>query len=279
MRTIKQAQEKGLQTQEIWLKSYGRCPKPESIGVSIKGKVFFSRDETEPIFSKTEGKEKGLKLNSGAEPVHQRYLRKAKGYYDLYRASDFSPAKERRTHSPVMVDFLCAIFTVNRAAKRFRDAATKLYESSFHSLSQANSKRKKRLYALKDAAIREAYRRGLLQPMAIHGGLVLYQGSGFCFHSSQVPVEFQDKLPNEADGEVFFRESVPKSSAEVKLKDAEFTLSACVSSNDGFATLEVPRIAAPQLQISPLIGEAVHDFSDDDSDDIEWEYSYQPEGH
>lgn len=270
MRTIKNAKQEELRTREQWLSSYHRCPKVDALGEMIKGKVYFSKEETEQTFSKTDGRKNGLRLNPDAEPVHRVHCRKAGRYYELYRASNFSPARPRSIQPPVSIDLLTAIFTVNRSAKRYRDAASALHSNSLHPLSGASSKKKKRLYALKDAGIREAYRRKLLWPTAIHGGLAVYRGSGFCFHSSQVPVELQGELPREADAEVFFRESVPKSSAEAKLKDAEFTLLKCDCSTDGFVTLEVPRIRPPELHASDVNRDSVHDFDDDDPDDFDF---------
>ena len=275
MRTIKQAQQEGLRTKEQWITSYGRCPKVQAQGELIKGRVFFAFGETEQVFCRAEGKRNGLKLNQDAEPVHQVYYRRARNYYDLYRASDLSQAKRKKIHPPALVDLLCAIFTVNRSAKRYRDAASTQYGNAFHSLSRAASNKKKWLYFLKDAGIREACRRGLLRPEAIHSGLAVYRGGGFCFHSAQVPLELKDKLPKEADAEVFFRESVPRSSAEAKLKDAEFTLLKCDGTTDGFVPLEVPRIPTLPPHTSYLNRESVDvlDEEDDDLDDFDLGYS------
>ncbi len=266
MRTIKQAQQEGLRTEVQWMKSYRRCPKVGARSELIKGRAFFHKDETEELLSKAEGKRRGLKLKQNAEPVHQVYYRRAAGYYDMYRASDFLPAERKKIHPPAAVDLLCAIFTVNRSAKRYRDTAKRLYGIGCHSLSRAASNKKKRLYVLKDAGIREAYRRGLLRPEAIHGGLAVYRGNGFCFHSTHVPVELREQLPVEADEVVFFRESVPRSSTEAKLKDAEFTLSECSNDAEGFVRLELPLMPTRQWQSSDLVAESLRDLEREDNE-------------
>lgn len=267
MRTIKQAQQEGLQTKEQWITSYGRCPKVQAQGELIKGKMFFALDDTEPVFSRSEGGRNGLKLNPDAQPVQRVYNRRRSSYF-VYRASDFFPVKRKKMRPPTSVDLLWAIFTVNRSAKRYRDAAKRLYNLDRHSLSRIARNKKECLYLLKEAGIREAFRRRLLRPEAIHGGLAVYRGGGFCFHSAQVPLELMDKLPKEADAEVFFRESVPRSSAEAKLKDAEFTLSQCDGTTDGFVPLEVPRLPTPPPHVSDLTREFV-DVLDDEDDDLD----------
>ena len=274
MRTIRQAEQEGLRTESQWITSNRRCPKVQAQGELIKGRMFFASDDTEPVFSRSEGCRNGLKLIPDAQPVQRVYNRRRSSYF-VYRASNFLPVKRKKMRPPTSIDLLWAIFTVNRSAKRYRDAAKRLYNLDRHSLSRIARNKKKRLYVLKDAGIREAFRRGLLRPEAIHSGRAVYRGGGYYFHSSQVPLELKDKLPNEADAEVFFRESVQKSSAEAKLKDAEFTLSQCNGTTDGFVPLEVPRIPTPPPHASDLTGEFVDvlDEDDDDLDDLDLGYS------
>jgi len=129
--------------------------------------------------------------------------------------------KGRRVQQPQVVDLLAAIFTVNRAAKRCRDAAQSLYQKSargprrwrsspnLHGLAQARREQKETLYELKDCGI-----------------AVAFNGTA----TGQVVDEFLKV------------ESKPKGRGEMRLKDAMHTLQKLpVPSPEHFKRMDAPR--------------------------------------
>lgn len=81
-----------------------------------------------------------------------------------------------------------------------------------------------------------------------HGGLALYRGKGYCFHSCLVPcdkIAEQEMAENE---QRIFVDAVPKGTNEVRLKDAEFTLDYVSDIDDGFCWLPSPQRAKPRNQ-------------------------------
>jgi len=63
---------------------------------------------------------------------------------------------QKRSKPAQQVDLLAAIFSVNRSAKRFRDAAQSCYDSDMRGLAGRHRQRKEQLYRIKDAGIMAA---------------------------------------------------------------------------------------------------------------------------
>ena len=166
------------------------------------------------------------------DEIHKRY---GGGEYWLWanktigrvaRLSDVKKTRSRKAPSPaVSVDLLPAIFTVNRAAKRFRDAAQRHYQGSRHGFARDNRMKKSDLYDLKDRGIAAATLLGLLEFSGFHGGMAIYKGSGCCFHSRLVPLGVEHPIRSANTNIPFFAESKPKEATEPRLMDAKYTLS------------------------------------------------------
>jgi hypothetical protein len=171
-------------------------------------------------------------------------------YHWLRDRTAIKPPK-RKAPTPIEVDVLAAIFTVNRAAKRYRDAAQSLYKKRAHGLSGYSKRRKEELYELKDAGIVHAYLAGHLQYCGVHGSLAIYRGEGYCFHSTLQPSEHADAQSGMRDSAPFFVEAKPKGLSESRLIDALLTLSKLPLTMNGFNYLEVPRHARPDTPRPP----------------------------
>jgi len=104
------------------------------------------------------------------------------------RERDKWQQRAERKLEPVAVDLLAAIVSVNRSAKRYRDAAQKCYALKKHGFARQGRVTKEELYALKDRGIAEAFRLGRITPVLRKGGLIEYRGEGYCFHSTLLPV-------------------------------------------------------------------------------------------
>lgn len=156
----------------------------------------------------------------------------------LYAPEQVRPIKKSAVVPAQEIDLLAAIFTVTRAAKRYRDAAQGQYLSGSHTFAGASKQKKEYLYTIKDAGIIAAYRAGRIQPVAVHGELTVYIGEGHCFHSLLRP-EGWEPTPEQTKERVTV-EAKPKGKKEPRLKDAELTLEALPRDKAGFVQHQFP---------------------------------------
>jgi hypothetical protein len=146
------------------------------------------------------------------------------------------------------VDLLAAIFTVNRAAKRQRDAAQKHYQGRRHGFAGSSKQKKQRYYGLKDDGIIAAHQAGRLQCIGQHGGLFLWQGEGYSFHSTVKPAGLElVELPMREGEEHLFVESKPKGVREPRIVDALRTLEALPSYDHSLYAF----VASPERKHEP----------------------------
>lgn len=137
-----------------------------------------------------------------------------------------SAAQKRNEHHEV--DLLAAIFTVNRAAKRQRDLAQQHYRRGMHGFAGSSKTRKREYYDLKDRGIVAAHQAGRLACVSRHGGLYLWTGKGYSFHSTLKPEGAEvPELPLRDGEEHLFIEAKPKGVKEPRLIDALRTLDGC----------------------------------------------------
>ena len=120
IKTKKEAKKKGYYTVEEWLRK-DRVVTHLNNGVNVKGSTYYDIDATERLISKL--RKPGYKVRKDAEPIKEKRAYHGGYYFDLYRESDFIPIQKRKEIEPQPIDILAAIFTVNRASKRYRDAA------------------------------------------------------------------------------------------------------------------------------------------------------------
>jgi len=213
-----------------------------------KTKVFKNWDDVPSTTkTKTQWSREGRRLQHNAKPVGKKRI--AKGFCFLYDAADTEP-KKKSVKPPVLPAtitpeiILAATFTVNRAAKRFRNASKSCYHFRCHGLASANKSTKDLLYDLKDKGIAWAYCNGVIEPEQIHGRLALYRGNGYCFHSTLLPRN-HNTLKSDTDGH-FFAEAKPRESQEIRLADAKAILgSLTIDFDTHFTRLAPPCFRKP----------------------------------
>lgn len=218
-----------------------------------------SRDETPPMLTKDAATMLGISEASfrriaekhGISPDDEKrrygggtyFLWSARTVRRIARLADSQKAiarKKQEKPAPANVDLLAAIFAVNRAAKRHRDAAQSHYRGRRHGLSGSARQRKEYLYSLKDLGIAAAYQEGRLQFVGTHGALALYAGEGYRFHSGLVPINESSVMM--LDEERFFAEAKPRERHEPTQRDATHTLQQrSPVPMDQFRRIEIPR--------------------------------------
>lgn len=123
---------------------------------------------------------------------------------------------------PVTPDSIAAaVRTVNRAAKRRRDAASTSYAFDMHGLARHNKRAKHDLYQLKDKGFRYLRRAGLMHCIGRHGSMYLWDGCGIRVHARTVPdypVPTLDEAP-------IFVDAKPASHTDMPVKTAVALLS------------------------------------------------------
>jgi hypothetical protein len=132
-------------------------------------------------------------------------------------------------------NILAAVFAVNRAAKRRRDAASTAYSAEMYGFAGHHSSEKRGLYELKDKGIAHLASEGVLACIGIHGRLAMWKGSGYTFHSTLHPLP----LPQVIDGDLFLAEAKPRGSRrrEPRIKDARLLLESLGDRNSKFGRL------------------------------------------
>lgn len=173
------------------------------------------------LLNKKDWKSKGFVPKAGERPREIRPL----GRYceeHLYGEDQVRPvravAKRAAAPPPITTDnVLRACWTVNRAAKRYRDAAASCYGYGCHSFAGSNKSKKENCYDAKDKALRWLISNGHVRSLGLHGVLTVWTGGGYTFHSLLGP-EGAAQIP-EADAAVFV-EAKPKCAAEMRLIDA-----------------------------------------------------------
>lgn len=191
--------------------------------------------------TRTQWNKKGRALLKDAKPISE-FL----GNYDNYHLYPESATRLKirfNVYPAKKIDLLASIFVVTRAAKRYRDAASKCYELKAYGPATTNRHKKEICYELKDRGIVSAFRSGLIHPVSTSSNLTVYRGDGYCFHSLLRPVEWvQPENQNTEDNPIFV-EAKPKDPKEPRLKDAIATLEAlpkCIGIPDGFNYIPFP---------------------------------------
>ncbi|HUE74865.1 MAG TPA: hypothetical protein VMP01_28620 [Pirellulaceae bacterium] len=172
------------------------------------------------------------------------------GEIHLYAASQMRRIRKRSKPVPVALpltpeNVACACWTANKTAKRYRDAASRQYGQSLHGFARRSREIKERMYQLKDLAVAWLAHHGHVAAEGIHGGLCLWTGLGYSFHSTLVSNGVE--LP--ADPEPITISASEKCTAEMRLIDAEDLLERLPDHTSEFARLEVPRIARPAREV------------------------------
>jgi len=207
--------------------------------ITVKGTVLVRNCEI--ARSRAEWQRQGFRVRQDATPHASIHVYRL-GHHDVFRRDQVIPEKAQRVRQPVChaancESVLAAAFVANQSAKRYRDGAKKAYGKDAHSAARRCRSQKENLYELKDRAIAEGYRRGWLSAEAIHGGLVVYRGSGYCFHSRLLP-EGLNLQAERGDGPIF-REARPRDARQMRVCDAIATLEQ-LPEPDGFQMLAPP---------------------------------------
>ena len=182
---------------------------------------------TEDAVSATEWGRRGYRVRPGQEPHAWLSGRVGKGTgkkitWPVYRLDQVEPKRTLTTRPPQAIDVLAAVWVVNRAAKRYRDAAQACYQGRAHGFASVNKQKKEDYYRLKSQALHHLVASGRLQVVGYHafaGGnwAEVLQGEGYTFHRPCPP---QQAEAVQLDG----IEAKPRDRTEPRLKDALHTL-------------------------------------------------------
>ena len=268
-RTKKAAREAGYASEQEL--AFGKMiARRHAKPATIEGEKFYSRDQCETLLSRTDARRCGLTVPKYIQPA--RIITINLGYgrgkceYEAFRESDCVPHAKRREIPAREVDLLAALFAVNKSAKRYRDAAQKLYQCDSHTWAGDAREKKEELYDLKDRGIVAAAKQGRLQFAGMHGRLAVWRGEGYCFHSTLVPQDTGASPQLTDDDEHTFQDAAPREAKEARLKDAMFTLESLPAAADSDFT----RLPPPSMSSRRKIRResASEEDEDDDSPDV-----------
>lgn len=251
-----------------WLE-YDQFPKT---GEQPNAEGRFLINQTEPVASKTEWARQGRKISKNAKSVAiKTYYKQYRGHikYEVFRKSETLQTRKKSEPTPGknlgLERILEAIFAINRAAKRRRDAASSNYEKGNHGFARYQSDEKDSLYTKKEKGILIAISLGLLKFNGLHGNMAVWNGGGYSFHSSLAP---KGTTFNE-EQDYHISEAHPKRTNELRLVDAKATIDALTAPTAeelNLITVEIPRFKKPLKSFLNTINEEW------DDEDEEYEY-------
>jgi hypothetical protein len=241
-------------------------------------------NQDEGLLNISEWRALGFRPKNGEEP-RTTLSRYGGGVLKLFDRSQIQPIRTKKRRPPEELpltpeNVARACWIVNRTAKRYRDSASKHYSGGRHGLARTSSEKKQDLYGLKDRAVAWLAGRDLLKAERIHGGVCLWTGVGYSFHSTLAP---HDLAIPETD-EPLLIESKPKGRGEMRLIDAEALLERVEDVTGKFVRLEAPRVPRTEREvICRRCGRAGHiaaacpaslgskeDFEDEFEDEDDW---------
>lgn len=147
-----------------------QAPSSQALSPEIK-KYNGWEDVPANLKTKTQLGEMGLKPKNENMPVAR-----VSAYYDTYNLFSVNDAVQKRKVSvvapepfPITVENIgLALYTINKAAKRRRDAAEGAYEFGHHGVAHTQKDKKERLYQLKDRVIKRAKADGIAKFEGVH---------------------------------------------------------------------------------------------------------------
>ena len=185
----------------------------------------------EEIHFKNEWKELGYIPKTGEKPfcTKKRY---GGGKIQFYSKSQVRPLRKKTkpvaTLLPMTIEnVLRACWTVNRTAKRYRDAASSCYQRRVRGFVSTNKLNKEKCYALKDKALRWLIANSAIKPIGLIVNLTVWQGDGYTFHSLIGP----ENISALEGDTLLYVEAKKKTIAEMKLIDAEALIDALPNKN------------------------------------------------
>ena len=193
-------------------------------------------------YNVTQWREKGFAPKRGEQPDGYRNHGQGRVSH-LYREDQVRPVRKYKRSAgsaPPMTfeNVLAACWSVNRSAKRYRNAARSCFEGDAYQFATANRHRKQECYRLKDRGIRWLYDQRVLQVESFHAGFCLYTGGGYSFHSTCAPDGIE---PDDRESETWETAAKPREKGEMRLVDAKALLKILPSVTEGFYALPMQK--------------------------------------
>lgn len=166
-------------------------------------------------------------------------------------------------HAPQTIPLLSAIWGINRYAKRCRDAAASCYERDAFKFATMWKKRKEECYRQKGQLLAHLTADGTLQRTGytqFAGGnwAEILRGNGYAYHRPIASEEVPQSVKEEQQGENSI-EAKPKTTAEPRLCDAQFTIAEFLKDKQPL----------PVYQWQPRKRQRYYDWDYDEEDDYD----------
>ena len=121
--------------------------------------------------TETQWNKVGMKLKYEAEPAAFVYVRGRGTHYPLYTSDAIEPKRKQRAGQVLPLspkNIGSALYEINKAAKRRRDAAREAYGSHDHKRATSSRAEKDDFYRLKDAVMARAIAAGMAKFVGHH---------------------------------------------------------------------------------------------------------------
>jgi hypothetical protein len=248
-----------------------RRPRPHEYGgeqIDIKGRRLVRNAEI--AVSRTEWSRRGFYVVRGACP-HTTKRARVNGKtlsWDVFRSDQVRQRREHKVAEPNLLPLLLALWAVNRAAKRQRDAARKLHAARAFALASLAKERKKELYWLKSQALHFAILDGMLTVAGYHRfeydhWAEVLIGDGYSFHRPCKPPPDTSSADSKMLEQI---DAKPRCVGEPRLLDAKYTLEKFL---DGKPTVSTYSWLKPDRERPRICIPATFDEEEDEVDDDE----------
>ena len=223
LKTKKAAKEAGFHTREEWFRKF-RTPLPSAKATIIKSAEYYSKNQTEELYSLTKGQKEIGPLREGSDAVGVKRLPRRSVRYKVYRESDFifEPKTPRNIRPPQSIDLIDAILKLYETAENFERTSKKANGKSSRRIKKSFRNRAMKLRELLDIGLK----------MAINQERVMLKGSRRGWHTYQIgdkaiksrikPPDWFDTRVNEAKSRFAYEQN--RSNSKCRLVDAIFTV-------------------------------------------------------
>lgn len=131
-------------------------------------------DVPDGLKTKTQWSDEGMRLLRDVEPAAFAYggsQHSRNAHYALFSRKQVEPKRRQRPGNPLpptAENLATALFEINKAAKRRRDAAASAYARRKHNLATRRKEEKEAFYDLKDRVLRELVHGGVATLVGVH---------------------------------------------------------------------------------------------------------------
>ena len=222
-KTKKAAKEAGFYTKDEWFRKF-RVPLPSARPTVVKSAEYYSKSQTEELYSLTKGQKEIGPLRDGSDAVGVKRLPRRSVRYKVYRESDFifEPKTPKNIKPAQSIDLIAAILKLQDTAENFERTSKNAKGKSSRRIKRSFQNRAKKLRKLVDVGLKMAINQERVLLNSCRRGWYKYQIGDRTIKSRIMPPNWFDTKVNETKSRLAREQDV--SNSKCRLVDAIFTV-------------------------------------------------------